>query len=125
MRLCLIYNFAQHYRTSIFRLIDQEYDYGFFFGDSYLNIKKMDYSLLQGRVTEGLTKYIGGWSYRPGIQKLLWKDYDAYIMLGESRSLSTWLFCVRARLFNSKKKVYFWSHGWYDKESKGERRCAA
>ena len=121
MKLCLIYNFAQHYRTSIFRLIDQEYNCDFFFGDSYLNVKKMDYSLLKGKVIEGPTKHIGGWSYRPGIQKLLWKDYDAYILLGESRSLSTWLFCIRARLFHPKKKVYFWSHGWYGKESKAER----
>lgn len=121
MKICLIYNFAQHYRTSIFRLIDQEYDCDFFFGDSYLNVKKMDYSLLKGKVTEGPTKHIGNWSYRPGIQKLLWNDYDAYILLGESRSLSTWLFCIRARLFHSRKKVYFWSHGWYGKESKAER----
>lgn len=121
MRICLIYNFAQHYRESIFRLIDKEYDCDFFFGDSYQNIKKMDYSFLKGRVTEGPTKHIGSWSYRPGIQKLLWKDYDAYILLGESRSLSTWLFCIRARLFHPRKKVYFWSHGWYGKESRAER----
>lgn len=121
MRLCLIYNFAQHYRTSIFRLIDQEYDCDFFFGDSYLNVKKMDYSLLKGIVKEVSIKHVGGWSYHPGIQKLLCKDYDAYILLGESRSLSTWLFCIRARLFHPKKKVYFWSHGWYGKESKAER----
>ena len=121
MKLVLIYNFAQHYRTSIFRLIDQEYDCDFYFGDSYLNVKRMDYSLLKGIVIERSTKHIGSWSYRPGIQKLLWKDYDAYILLGESRSLSTWLFCIRARLFHPKKKVYFWSHGWYGKESKAER----
>lgn len=121
MRLCLIYNFAQHYRTSIFKLIDQEFDCDFVFGDAYLNIKKMDYSLLKGKVTEVSTKHIGGWSYLPGIQKLLLKDYDAFILLGESRSLSTWLFCIRARLFHPNKKVYFWSHGWYGKETKTER----
>jgi glycosyltransferase involved in cell wall biosynthesis len=121
MKICIIYNFAQHYRTSIFQLIDLEYDCDFFFGDSYLNIKKMDYSLLKGKVTEGPTKHIGAWSYRPGIQKLLWRDYDAYILLGESRSLSTWLFCIRARLFHPRRKVYFWSHGWYGKESRAER----
>ena len=121
MKLCLIYNFAQHYRTSIFRLIDHEYDCDFFFGDSYLNIKKMDYSLLNGKITEGPTIHFGAWSYRPGIQKSLWEDYDAYILLGESRSLSTWLFCIRARLFHRKKHVYFWTHGWYGKESRVEK----
>lgn len=121
MKLCLIYNFAQHYRAGIFKLIDEEFNCDFFFGDSYLNVRKMDYSLLKGRVTEVPNKHFCGWSYRPGLQKLLWKDYDAYILLGESRSLSTWLFSIRARLFYPWKKVYFWSHGWYGKESKAER----
>ena len=121
-KLCLIYNYAQHYRTSIFKLIDQEYDCAFFFGDNYLNVKKMDYSLLKGNVTEVSTKELfGGWVYRPGIQKLLRQDFDTYLILGESRALSTWLFCIRARLFYPKKRVYFWTHGWYGKESRVER----
>ena len=121
MKLCLIYNYAQHYRTSIFRLIDQEYDCDFFFGDSYLNVKKMDYSLLKGKVTEVSTKHFGRWAYRPGVQKMLCKDYDAFIVLGETHVLSTWLFCIRARLFYPKKKVFFWTHGWYGKETNAER----
>lgn len=40
--------------------------------------------------------------------------------MGETRALSTWLFCVLARIFKSKKKVYFGSHGWYGKETKLE-----
>ena len=121
MKLCLLYNFAQHYRTSIFKLIDQEYDCDYVFGDSYLNIKKMDYALLNGKVTEVTTMHLGRWAYRPGIQKLLWKGYDSYIVLGETQVLSTWLFCIRARLFHPRKRVYFWTHGWYGKETKAER----
>lgn len=120
MKLCLIYNFAQHYRASIFKLIDETFDCHFVFGDSYLDVKKMDYSLLRGKVTEVPTKHLGGWSYQKGIQSLLRKDYDSYILLGESRSLSTWLFCLRARLFHPKKRIYFWSHGWYGKETRME-----
>jgi len=122
MKICLIYNFAQHYRTSIFRLIDQEFDCSFVFGDKYLNVKKMDYSLLKGEVMEVSTKkLLGGWLYRPGIQKLLRKDFDLYLMLGESRVLSTWRFCIKARLFHRKKRIYFWTHGWYGKESRTEK----
>ena len=122
MKLCIIYNFAQHYRTSIFKLIDQEYDCSFVFGNEYLNIKKMDYSLLRSEVTEVPTKKLsGGWLYRPGIQKYLRKDFDCYLILGESHALSTWLFCIKAKLFHPRKKVYFWSHGWYGKESRVER----
>ena len=121
MELCIIYNYAQHYRSSIFELIDQEFDCDFIFGNSYLDVKKMDYSLLTGRVIEVPTIKIGPWSYRPGIQKLLWQKYDSYILLGETHVLSTWLFCIRARLFHPKKKIYFWSHGWYGKERFHER----
>lgn len=120
MRICLIYNFAQHYRASIFRLIDQTFDCDFVFGDSYLDVKKMDYRLLHGNVTEVPTKQWGGWSYQKGVLSLLFKNYDSYILLGQSRSLSTWLFCIIARLFYPKKKLYFWSHGWYGKETRLE-----
>lgn len=122
MKLCLIYNFAQHYRTSIFTLIDHEFDCDFVFGDCMGDVKKMDYSLLHGDVKETHTKQLlKGWYYQQGVVPLLNKDYDSYILLGETRSLSTWLFCVGARLFHPKKRVFFWSHGWYGKESSVER----
>ena len=121
MRLCLIYNFAQHYRTGIFKLIDCEFNCDYVFGDVYMDVKKMDYSLLKGKVTEVPTRNIGRWAYRPGVQKLLDDHYDAYLLLGETQVISTWLFCIRARLFYPKKKVFFWTHGWYGKESVVER----
>ena len=60
MKLCLIYNYAQHYRTSIFKLIDKEFDCSFVFGDSMSDVKKMDYSLLKGDVTEVQNKQFFG-----------------------------------------------------------------
>ena len=45
-KVCIIYNFAQHYRASIFSLMDKEFDCDFVFGDKYLDVKKIDYSLL-------------------------------------------------------------------------------
>lgn len=121
MKLCLIYNFAQHYRTNIFTLMDKEFGCDFVFGDSMSDVKKMDYTLLQGKVTETHTKYLfGGWYWQPGVVGQLFKDYSHYILLGETRALSTWTFCLLARLFKPKKKVYFWTHGWYGKETKLE-----
>ena len=121
MKLCLIYNFAQHYRTNIFTLIDKEFSCDFVFGDSMSDVKKMDYGLLRGKVTETNTKYLlGNWYWQPSVVNQLFKDYDHYILLGETRALSTWLFCVLARIFKPQKKVYFWSHGWYGKETKLE-----
>ncbi len=121
MKLCLIYNFAQHYRTSIFRLIDQNYDCDFFFGDNHGDIKLLDYNLLKGKVVTTHTQKMGkGWYFQKGIPGLIHQNYDAYLMLGESRALSTWLFLLMSK-FYPKKKVYLWSHGWYGKETKAEK----
>lgn len=102
-------------------LIDQSFDCDFVFGDKYLDVKKMDYTLLNGSITECHIKHFGDWYYMPGIVPLLNKNYDVYILLGETKSLSTWLFCIKARLFHPKKRVFFWSHGWYGKESRLEK----
>ena len=120
MKLCLIYNYAQHYRTSIFKLIDNEFDCAFVFGDSMSDVKKMDYSLLKGDVTEVQNKQCCGAIFQKGVLSFLRKKYDAYIMLGETRNISTWLFALLSK-FYPRKKVYFWTHGWYGKESAVER----
>ncbi|MBO4807258.1 MAG: glycosyltransferase [Paludibacteraceae bacterium] len=86
------------------------------------DVKKMDYTNFRGVVTETHTiKLLSGFYYQPGVLPLLRKrkDYDAYILLGETRAISTWLFSLLARFF-PKKKIFFWSHGWYGKESKIE-----
>ena len=120
MKLCLINNYAQHYRTSIFKLIDQEYDCDFVFGDSMGDVKKMDYTLLKGNVKEVHNKKLGGAYFQKGVLKLLGEKYNRYIMLGETRCISTWIFLLLSKIYKN-KKVYLWSHGWYGKESNIER----
>lgn len=116
MKLCLIYNYAQHYRTDIFKLLDRSLDIDFVFGDQYLNIKKMDYALLNNKVKEVRNKWFGNIGWQTGVVQLAFKKYDAYIILGEPMVISTWLLLVMARL--QRKRVYFWTHGWYGKETK-------
>lgn len=115
MKVCLVYNFAQHYRTNIFTLMDKNMDIDFYFGDHYLNVKKMDYSLLTHKVTEVKNKWIGPIGWQKGVIRLLFKKYDTYIMLGEPMVLSTWIVLILGRLF--RKKIFFWTHGWYGKET--------
>lgn len=115
MRLCLIYNYAQHYRTNIFTLLDQNLDIDFVFGDRYQNVKKMDYSLLSHKVTEVKNKHCGPIVWQRGVVKQLFGCYDKFIMLGEPMCLSTWVVLVLGRLMG--KKVFFWTHGWYGKET--------
>lgn len=121
MKVCLIYNYAQHYRASIFKLIDQTFDCDFVFGDKMGDVKKMDYSLLQGKITEVHTlRMPGGWNWQPILSQLL-KKYDVYILLGETKSLSTWVFSIISRILTPQKKLFFWSHAWYGKESSIEK----
>lgn len=117
-KLCLIYNFAQHYRAEIFQELDKTFDVDFYFGDKYLDVKKMDYSLLKGKVTEVHNGKIGPFLYQSNVLSLLWK-YDTFLMIGETHSATTWLFLILSKMF-PKKRIYFWCHGWYGKETKVE-----
>lgn len=118
MKLCNIYNFAAHYRQGIFKLMDEVFDCVWYFGKANQDIKKMDYSIFKGSITEVETKRLCGLTFQCGILKLLFK-YDTFLMLGDSRSLSTWLFLLLAKFF-PRKKVYLWSHGFYGKETASE-----
>lgn len=122
MKLCLVYNSAPLYRASIFSLIDKNFQCDYLFGEAMGDIKQMDTDILQGNVTKVSNVYFFHRLYfQPKVLNLLTKSYDAYLMQGETRCVSTWLFCILKRLFFPKKKVYFWSHGWYGKETRIEK----
>lgn len=115
-RLCIVLNFAAKYREGIFTLIDREYDCDWYFGDNGKDIKGMDLSLLH-RVNLIKTRWLfGNWYWQPGIPALLHK-YDHFLVLGEPYCLSTWVLAWTA-FFIPRKKVYYWTHGWYGRESR-------
>lgn len=118
MKVLYLDNVASHYRKAIFLLMDQTFDVDYLFGASLGDIKHMDTSLLRGKVEETRTKHFrAGWYWQPGLLSKLFKGYDRYLMVCETRALSTWVFCLLARLLGKSKKIYFWSHGWYGKET--------
>lgn len=122
MKICLIYNSAAHYRESIFQLIDRIFDCDYVFGESLDDIKQMDTSKFRGKVTKLQNRYIkNSFYWQPDVQRFLCNKYDAYIVLGDTHCLSTWLFSIRAKLTGRSKRIYFWTHGWYGKESHMER----
>lgn len=121
MKILYLDNVASHYRKAVFLLMDQTFEIDYLFGDSLDDIKQMDTSLLKGHVEKTKTKYvIGRWYWQPGLVGKVFKPYERYLLVCETRALSTWAFCLLARLFGKSKKVYFWSHGWYGKETKLE-----
>lgn len=122
MRILQIYNSAAHYRESIFLLMDRTFDCDFVFGESLGDIKQMDTSKLRGNVIRVKNHFFhNGFYWQSNVQKLLEKDYDAFVLLGDTHCLSTWLFCIRANLVRKRKKIFFWTHGWYGKENTMER----
>lgn len=121
MNLCVVYNFAAHYRGPVFVEIDKAFDCDWYFGKANDDIKKMDYGHLHGSIHELDTRKIGPVTWYHGVIGLLRKkEYDTFLVFAMTKDLSTWAFGLIAKFFYPKKKVYFWSHGWYGKESRKE-----
>lgn len=118
MKLCLIYNFAPHYREAVFTAIDQCYDCDWYFGENKSDIKEMDVSKLKNvyryKSIGNPSKLYWQGAYIPCLFK---KEYQTYFVLAESRSISFLLFVILKALFFRKKKVYGWSHGLYGREN--------
>lgn len=113
--ICLIYNYAQHYRFGIFKLMDDELQCDFYFGDKMGDVKKIDYSKLNNFKKELKNiKIISSLYWQKGVFSLFFRKYDTYILLGEYFCLSTWVLLLLCKF--SSKKTYLWTHGWYGDE---------
>lgn len=107
---------AAKYREPIFKLMDNQFDIDWYYGEPIGNIKELDPSSLK-QVTKIRRSKYGPFVWQHGIMKLLNCDkYDTYIMTGEPYLISTWIFCIIKKLIYPKKRIYFWSHGWYGRE---------
>lgn len=115
-KICLIYNYAQHYRLGIFKLMDTELNCDFYFGDKMDDVKKIDYAEIKGFKYElHNISIFHNFYWQSGAFSLFFKKYKKYIILGEYYNISTWLILFFS-LFTS-KKIYLWTHGWYGKEN--------
>ena len=118
-KLCMIYNFAQRYRTAIFRSIDLQWNCEWYFGKNTTDIKGMDISLLNHATEIENINVIGSWYYQKGITKLTKrKDLSTFFILGDPYCISNWYIAIKLKLSRNKKRLYFWTHGWYGKESR-------
>lgn len=118
MKIFYLDNVASHYRKAVFLLMDQTFKMDYLFGMSLGDIKQMDTSLLKGHVEKTKTVHLWGrWYWQPGLVRKLFHPYDRFLLVCETRALSTWVFGLFARLLGKSKRVFFWSHGWYGKET--------
>ncbi len=116
MKVCLLYNYAQHYRSNIFMVMDRELDISFYFGDKMSDVKKMDYSLLTGSVTELRNIKLGCFTWQKHSLRLAFQSFDAIIALGDPYFISTWCLLLLCRI--KKIPTVLWTHGWYGRENK-------
>ena len=115
-RICILYNYAQHYRAGIFKLLDKEIDCDFFFGYENDDIEKMNINLLNNPVGEVKNiKIISNIYWQKGALRLFFSGYEKYIIIGHYYCLSTWLILILSSL--TRKKIYLWTHGWYGNEN--------
>lgn len=108
-KLCCIFNYAPLYRKSIYSKIDQEFDTQFYFGDMKSDIAKMDYNdFNKPPKTVRDRKIFRRLLWRKDILSLPFKDYDNYLIIGDS-NISYLFFVPLCHLLG--KKVYAWGHG--------------
>lgn len=122
-KLCCIFNIPSLYREAIYLNIDKEYNCEWYFEKENVDVALFDTSKLKS-VHMLEHKDVLGRAYRmKGLTGLLWRrnDFDAYMMVGAPMCISLWVLCLLSKVFHPKKKIYFWTHGWYGKESRSER----
>lgn len=118
-RLCLIFNIAPHYRKGIFKLIEKTYNCFWYFGTNNTDIQELDLSLFHNVKKVATRELLGNWYWQKGIFGLASK-YDHFFVLGDVYCLSTWVLSLWLYFCNG-KNIYYWSHGWYGRESRLKR----
>lgn len=120
-KICLIFDTPSLYREAIHHLIDNSFNCDWYFGDYNYKVKTYDIRSLRSSRWLHVIKPFGAKKdlyATEGLVKLLFnKHYKTYFLVGEPRNMAIWLFVLIKRLFFYDKKVYFWCHGWYGKES--------
>lgn len=118
-KLCFVFNMAPKYIQGAYCLFEKKLNIKWCFGSNDTDIKEMDHSILKD-VTVYPTKIIKGNFYQlQGVGEIATDNsITHYILLGEPFCLSMWTLPIKIRLHNREAKIYYWSHGWYGKESR-------
>lgn len=119
-KICFIFNKPALYRETIYRAMEDEFSADWFFGISRNGLNLFDPSSFNSYQTlDSVEKY--GFKWTKGLIKLLFSYYDNYLMVGETRDISGYVFLMLNKFLFRKKNIYVWTHGWYGKENMKER----
>lgn len=119
MKVCMSFNNIASYRKAIYKMIDKEFDCDWYIEKNGSKVPPFAESELK-KVCWLTRLELGPFYWERSLIKLLHKDYDVYFMYGTTRNISLFFFCLLKRLFYPAKRIYFWTHGFYGKESKIE-----
>ena len=112
---CCMFNYGPHYRDAIFSKIDNELEYDLYFGDKVpVKMRQIDVSSYTNYKKDLKNIFIKNLYWQRGVIKNLFKPYKNYIMTGDLSGISTWAVMILAKF--SGKRVYLWSHGWYERD---------
>lgn len=110
-RICFILNLGPHYRYPIYSELGKNLPCDFYLGDKVDKpLKTFDYSKLNGFKGKLKNYYRGQVYYQVGAIKLLFKNYDYYVINGSPSCITDWIVLFLGRLLN--KKIISWAHGW-------------
>ncbi len=119
MTTCIVMNMAPKYVEPAYTLFDKELDIQWCFGSNETDIKEMDHSLLKNVKVYTTKKLFKKAYYLKGILSLAFQnDLSNHIIIGEPAMLTTWILPWLVKFFHPKKRIIFWTHGWYGKEGK-------
>jgi glycosyltransferase involved in cell wall biosynthesis len=115
-------NFAPHYRLEIYKLMEDELDCHFYFGDrTYQGIKKIKYENLKRPPKElRFVRLFGKFYYLIGGSRLKNGNYDTFIITAQPYDISSWILLLRNFILN--KRTYIWNHGMYGGENYVQRK---
>ena len=113
--IVFILNYAPHYRTAIFKRLNDGLPVDFYFGHINSNgIKKLNYSELSNFKGEFKTVRVGSLFWYVGSWRLVFKQYKNYVLIGDPHIISVWFILFLSKLTG--KQTFLWTHGWYKKE---------
>lgn len=119
-RIAMVFPYAPLYREPIYLMMDKTFDIDWYFcGNSDHSLKKMDYSTFKSVDTSMKEQLFKGYSFwYEGLTSLPLSKYDYLVIPGQTHCLAEWYLAMKYGHKLKGPKVYFWSHGWYGKETK-------
>lgn len=120
-KLCCIFNTPSLYRELIYSLLEQSFDCEWYFEDTDNKVQLFDTSRFK-KVTYLQTQKLLFFYRVKGLVKLINKDIKQFLIIGATRNLSVFFFLIIKSIFYPSKKAFLWTHGWYGKENRFERR---